>query len=687
MRRNRFRILLCLAGVLLAFSALAENELYAEDPLGTGKTISRRDMGWTEKGGLPLFSAPFPDAFQTEELPWTSEGYRRISLLGTLQDGAWGLVEISVDDTLTRVGWIPLPAAGSEQRTEGDLWMDRKPFRLIRDAEMTEIPETGVRPLRQLAAGETVIGMFFHDGDSTWLYAETRINGAAAWGFVPADALEAEPLAVTKDGETLRIPEGVTVIGEPEDEKVFPREDAENDSGDEEDEDGEDRIIYVLRILPGDIRLNYVDLNDEQWREIRTISLPSSLRRLGSEAIVGGSLETLRLGEVQEIGPDAMYQIAIETLILGAGYRGAVPDGDCRVGRWQVEEGNPLYCDVDGVLFSADRRTLLSYPEGREDEHYDVPAGTETIGAYAFSSGSMDVPLVSVSLPIGLKRIEEGAFSGCGILRSLVVPLTVTELDPRAFANCVSLERLSLPPGFTVEIGEGVEETDFTWFNGDNGSTLASPREDPPTWKENPYLDYLTTLLDNEEGRGTVPLYPDSRSDTIVEERPVLTEVTVYDVRDGRGRITDYKQSPRWVDLRQTRNLTKELFFEIADARITDPAKTGLDPAGLQFVFVWENFVVFENAAEDYVRVPLSEVQLFRDRSDDRTEMGMISWQEQKAPVPLLDRPEGDPVGHLFFGDQALVLEKQNGWMRVETGIGEGWIPGNSLIPVPPLQE
>ncbi len=49
-----------------------------------------------------------------------------------------------------------------------------------------------------------------------------------------------------------------------------------------------------------------------------------------------------------------------------------------------VEEGNPNYCDVEGVLFSADGSTLLAYPEARGDTQYTVPDGTIAIADSAF---------------------------------------------------------------------------------------------------------------------------------------------------------------------------------------------------------------------------------------------------------------------------------------------------------------
>ena len=126
-----------------------------------------------------------------------------------------------------------------------------------------------------------------------------------------------------------------------------------------------------------------------------------------------------------------------------------------------------------------DGKTLIRYPNGRKDEHFDVPAGVETIRSSAFADDDMQLPLKTISLPMGLKEIEKWAFSGCGRLHSLTVPLTVTRLSPDAFANCVSLERLSLPAGQTAIFDDDwARMADFSIYNGDNGETIvpAAPR-------------------------------------------------------------------------------------------------------------------------------------------------------------------------------------------------------------------
>lgn len=50
-----------------------------------------------------------------------------------------------------------------------------------------------------------------------------------------------------------------------------------------------------------------------------------------------------------------------------------------------IDEQNPYYKDIDGVVFDHDGKTLVKYPVRlNEDGEYTVPDGTETIAEYAF---------------------------------------------------------------------------------------------------------------------------------------------------------------------------------------------------------------------------------------------------------------------------------------------------------------
>ena len=99
--------------------------------------------------------------------------------------------------------------------------------------------------------------------------------------------------------------------------------------------------------------------------------------------------------------------------------------------RIEVDENNPNYCDLDGVLYSKDMKTIVCYPPNhdqylrtkygyetepyradsteeyiRDVQTYVVPSTVETIGELAFAYAN----LRNVYLPEGLKSIETLGF-------------------------------------------------------------------------------------------------------------------------------------------------------------------------------------------------------------------------------------------------------------------------------------
>lgn len=76
--------------------------------------------------------------------------------------------------------------------------------------------------------------------------------------------------------------------------------------------------------------------------------------------------------------------------------------------RIDVDEGNPCFCSVDGVLFSADQKTLIYLPTGGRTE-YTIPEGVKEIGPYACA----DCGNVTLTFPKSLKAIGEHGDSWC----------------------------------------------------------------------------------------------------------------------------------------------------------------------------------------------------------------------------------------------------------------------------------
>jgi len=91
-----------------------------------------------------------------------------------------------------------------------------------------------------------------------------------------------------------------------------------------------------------------------------------------------------------------------------------------------------IYSD-GGVLYSADKSTLIYYPVTREDTSYTVLAGTKVIAENAFLNNAY---LESVVLPAGLIEIRDNAFKSANALLSVEIPNTVEVIGAYAFQYC-----------------------------------------------------------------------------------------------------------------------------------------------------------------------------------------------------------------------------------------------------------
>lgn len=75
----------------------------------------------------------------------------------------------------------------------------------------------------------------------------------------------------------------------------------------------------------------------------------------------------------------------------------------------QVNPDNKRYTSIDGVLFTKDKKLLISYPTTKNETKYEVPEGVEKIGTYAFNGCSFS----EVVLPSTLSTLGFVAFFAC----------------------------------------------------------------------------------------------------------------------------------------------------------------------------------------------------------------------------------------------------------------------------------
>jgi hypothetical protein len=86
-------------------------------------------------------------------------------------------------------------------------------------------------------------------------------------------------------------------------------------------------------------------------------------------------------------------------------------------------------------------RVLVTYRGLERDVVIPPKLGIDRIGKRAFAGA----PVQSVTVPVGVAAVEEGAFAGCSFLRSVSLPNTLMVLGRRAFFNCFLLENVNIP--------------------------------------------------------------------------------------------------------------------------------------------------------------------------------------------------------------------------------------------------
>ena len=134
-----------------------------------------------------------------------------------------------------------------------------------------------------------------------------------------------------------------------------------------------------------------------------------------------------------------------------------------------VDEHNPNYSSVDGVLFNKDQTTLICYPTGKAETTYTIPSSVTSIGDSAFykcsNLTSIEIPdsvtsigqlafyyctsLTDITIPDGVPSIGRSAFYYCTRLTSINIPSSVTSIGESAFYYCSSLTSITIPNGVT----------------------------------------------------------------------------------------------------------------------------------------------------------------------------------------------------------------------------------------------
>ncbi|MDE6035653.1 MAG: leucine-rich repeat domain-containing protein [Ruminococcus sp.] len=130
-----------------------------------------------------------------------------------------------------------------------------------------------------------------------------------------------------------------------------------------------------------------------------------------------------------------------------------------------IDSTNENYIAEDGVLYNADKSTLICYPPKKEGKSFSIPEGVVEIGV----SGISGTELEAIEFPstleviddfgldenVNLKSADMGStkvdyigvagFGDCSGLSEVKFPDTLIEIDTGAFLGCSALAEVKLP--------------------------------------------------------------------------------------------------------------------------------------------------------------------------------------------------------------------------------------------------
>lgn len=114
-----------------------------------------------------------------------------------------------------------------------------------------------------------------------------------------------------------------------------------------------------------------------------------------------------------------------------------------------IECDSDYFKSIDGVLFTADYKTLVRYPPKKNGTDYVIPDSVVNIRSFAFRNCEF---LENIILPNSLTRIGEEAFFTCSKLKSIKLPNQISSIASSAFNGCWNLKGIECDSPFFKSI-------------------------------------------------------------------------------------------------------------------------------------------------------------------------------------------------------------------------------------------
>ncbi len=227
------------------------------------------------------------------------------------------------------------------------------------------------------------------------------------------------------------------------------------------------------------------------------ITIPSSYSILNGEYVEGDDYQVTTIDTTGFTNRANITSITLPSTVTNIG-SGLSFDNWTSLSAINVASGNTTYSSENGVLYNADKTTLIRYPEGKTDSTYQIPTTVATIGASSFDSTkitSISIPSNVIivgdyafnNAPLSLVNIEDGVAGsyelnlGVGAFkRSSSVETGELRLNARILTNSNSdylgglldtfissaTDKITYVDNFYMAFGTGIDSTDTLYYIG-----------------------------------------------------------------------------------------------------------------------------------------------------------------------------------------------------------------------------
>ena len=442
----------------------------------------------------------------------------------------------------------------------------------------------------------------------------------------------------------------------------------------------------------------------QNCQALSSVTLSNNLNRLPQQAFDScSSLTSISIpSSVKSIDPFAFYHCTnLRTVLLNEGLENIYDDvfsgcdrltelnipasvnliagsivNDClRIRRFIVNSNNADYTEIDGVLFTKDKKTLVSFPNAN-CSNYIVPDGTVEIGRSAFS-GCRTV--LTVKLPRSLTKIDDMAFLTCNMLKEIVVPKGVETIKSWSFARIPGLK--------TVDLPETITELECSAFAESYSIERIVVRATTPpicqTMSDEIYEDLVTPFSDSHfytaqlvVPRGCKALYqsaPIWNNFADIVEEDFAPELLRGDV-DGDGMVgiadvsalIDYLLAGSNIIV-QNADLDLDGRISIADISTLIDYILGVPfPAeGIDLWYLWGNFIGYDTWGYETGQetVGVSVLPMYPDGNFNAQGQGILTW------TSYIPRGYFSIIHHPGYLDEMWVVDSNGNYLVINDAV------------------